>query len=351
MTITNQNIAPWRKTLLLSTVTIQDAAKNLTESAQKISLIVDSKDRLIGTISDGDIRRGLLNGLTLASSIDQIIRRNPLVVPVGMPPDMIRQIMFANKIQQVPEVDEENRIFDLHTWDEFDALKVHDGLMIIMAGGRGTRLRPHTENCPKPMLSVRGKPMLEYIIDQAKAEGFRNFVLSVNYLADQVEGYFGNGSKHDVSIKYLYEDEPLGTAGALSLLPAVPDKPFVVTNGDVITDIRYADLLDFHSRYEASATMAVKLHEWKNPFGVIEMEGLNIVGIEEKPVIQSHVNAGVYALSPDILGYLDKERECDMPNLFERLLAKGERAVAYPMHESWLDVGRPDDLAAANKTG
>ena len=163
-----------------------------------------------------------------------------------------------------------------------------------------------------------------------------------------IEDHFGNGERLQVQIDYLREQSPLGTAGALGLLNPRPDAPFVVTNGDVITDIRYGELLDFHIRYNAAATMAVRVYEWQHPFGVVQTQGVEIVAFEEKPVARSHINAGVYALDSDALSVLSPNAHCDMPTLFERLQAKAKRTVAYPMHEPWLDVGRPDDLAVAN---
>jgi NDP-sugar pyrophosphorylase family protein len=301
---------------------------------------------LEGTISDGDIRRGLLKGLDLDSPIASIIHRNALVVPPEMGRDMVMQLMVANKIQQIPVVDEHRRVVGLHLWDEVSTPPTRSNVMVIMAGGMGTRLRPHTENCPKPMLSVAGKPMLEHIIERAKLEGFSHFVLAIHYLGHMVEGYFADGERLGVRIDYLREQTPLGTAGALGLLNPRPEAAFVVTNGDVITDIRYGELLDFHIRQNAAATMAVRVHEWQHPFGVVQTQGVEIIGFEEKPVARSHINAGVYALHPDALNLLSGDTHCDMPTLFERLQAESKRTVAYPMHEPWLDVGRPDDLVA-----
>jgi NDP-sugar pyrophosphorylase family protein len=262
--------------------------------------------------------------------------------------DMVTQLMLANKIQQIPVVDDQHRLVCLHLWDEITTLPERSNLLVIMAGGMGTRLRPHTENCPKPLLPVAGKPMLEHIIERAKLDGFRHFVLAIHYLGHMIESHFGNGEGLGVQIDYLREQSPLGTAGALGLLNPAPSLPFVVTNGDVITDIRYGELLDFHIRHGAVATMAVRLHEWQHPFGVVQIQGAEIVGFEEKPITRSHINAGVYTLDPDALGLLGAGIHCDMPSLFERLKALGHRTVAYPMHEPWLDVGRPDDLVAAN---
>jgi len=220
-------------------------------------------------------------------------------------------------------------------------------LMVIMAGGEGTRLRPHTENCPKPLLPVGGKPMLEHIIERARAEGFLRFVLAIHYLGHMIEDYFGDGSRWQVQIDYLREESPLGTAGAIGLLDPRPNAPFLVSNGDVLTDIRYGELLDFHCYHGASATMAVRLHEWQHPFGVVRTKGVDIIGFEEKPIARSHINAGIYVLEPMTLEALTPGERCDMPTLFSRLQERTVRTIVYPMHEPWLDVGRADDLRRA----
>lgn len=337
----------WRQATLLPDSSIQQAIQNLDEIAIKIVLVVSESGRLEGTISDGDIRRGLLRGLNLSSPISEIVHRNALVVPPGLGRDTVMQLMTANKIQQIPIVDERQHVVGLHLWDEVTTPVARSNTMVIMAGGKGTRLMPHTENCPKPLVPLAGKPMLEHIIDRAKAEGFHHFVLAIYYLGHMIEDYFGNGEKFNVRIEYLREPVPLGTAGAMGLLDPRPEESFVVTNGDVITDIRYGELLDFHHRYAATATMAVRLHEWQHPFGVVQTDGIDIVGFEEKPVARTHINAGVYALAPGALHSLVPGASCDMPALFERLHGKAMRTVAYPMHEPWLDVGRPDDLKFA----
>lgn len=340
--------AIWRRAILSPEATLHAAIQLLNEVAIKIVLVCDVQGCLLGTISDGDIRRGLLRGLSLPSPVTDVIRRNPLVVPEGMSRELVFQLMAANKVQQIPVVDAEGRPVGLHLWDQMTTPVERDNMMVIMAGGMGTRLRPYTEACPKPMLPVAGRPMLEHIIERSHQEGFRHFVLAIHYLGHMIEDHFGDGSRLGVRIDYLRENAPLGTAGALSLLSPWPDLPFIVTNGDVMTDIRYGELLDFHSRQQAAATMAVRLHEWQHPFGVVQMDGVNIIGFEEKPIARTHINAGVYALSPAALQALEPEQRCDMPGLFEKLQSSGLRTVAYPMHEPWLDVGRPDDLKAAN---
>jgi dTDP-glucose pyrophosphorylase len=339
----------WRQAILPKSSTIGEVILNLDQVAIKIVLVVDEANKLLGTISDGDIRRGLLKGLDLNSPIDRIIHHNALVVPPEMSRDLVIQLMLANKIQQIPVVDGQQQLVGLQLWDEISTLPTRANLMVIMAGGRGTRLLPYTQNCPKPMVLVAGKPMLEHIIERGKLEGFNHFVLAIHHLGDIIEAHFGNGERLGVKIDYLREKSPLGTAGALSLLSPKPDAPFVVTNGDVITDIRYGELLDFHNRHQASATMAVRIHEWQHPFGVVETQGVEIIGFEEKPLARSHINAGVYVLSPETLNELIAEAVCNMPTLFERLQARSKRTVAYPMHEPWLDVGRPIDLQTADR--
>jgi len=340
----------WRQAILMTDATIGDAIRNLDQVAIKIVLVCNQAGILEGTVSDGDIRRGLLKGLNMDSPVLSVTHRNALVVPPDFSREMVIQLMVANKIHQIPVLDEERHVIGLYLWDEITSPPARPNLLVIMAGGMGTRLRPHTENCPKPLLPVAGKPMLEHIIERAKQEGFNQFVLAIHYLGHMIEDYFGNGERLGVQINYLREEAPLGTAGALSLLNPMPDAPFVVTNGDVMTDIRYGELLDFHIRHAAAATMAVRVHEWQHPFGVVQMQGVDIVGFEEKPTARSHINAGVYALDPAALDVLTVDNRCDMPTLFERLQAQTKRTVAYPMHEPWLDVGRPDDLKKANST-
>jgi len=349
--VTNRNPQTkprWLRAAIFPSSSLRDAAKNLSESSLRICLVVNELDRLLGTVTDGDIRRGLLRGLKLDGCVMEVMNRSPLVVPPGISQETLRQMMAINKIFQFPEVGANGEILDLHCIDEIENSKPLDALMIIMAGGKGTRLLPYTEACPKPMLQVKGKPMMAHILEHARSEGFSRIIISLNYLGDLVEGYFSDGRGFGLKIDYLRETRPLGTAGALSLLSQHPDNPFVVTNGDVLTDIRYADILNFHKRYEADATMAVRLYDWQHPFGVVEINGLDIIGFEEKPVARRYINAGVYVLSPSCLNYLIKDEQCDMPELFERVRQSGGRVIAYPMHEPWLDVGRHQDLVLAN---
>jgi len=314
----------------------------------QIILIHDLRGRLLGTLSDGDIRRALLKGYTLNKKILTICNNNPFVITQGLEKNLVLNLMRVNKITQIPIVDKNSKIIGLHLWDEIVSKPNRQNLFVIMAGGFGTRLRPFTNSCPKPMISVSGKPILEHIIERAKNECFSRFAIAIYYLGKKIENYFESGNKHGVKIEYLKEKKPLGTAGALKLLKPTPNAPFIITNGDVIADIRYGDMLDFHIKHHATGTMAVRTHEFKHPFGVVHTKGLEIISFEEKPVHRSHINAGVYALSPNALEVI-KTGECiDMPTLFQRLQAKSQKVIAYPVHEPWLDVGQPQDLIAAN---
>lgn len=337
----------WRKALLTAKATLLQAICCLDESSLQIVIIVADDGRLLGTLTDGDIRRGLLRGLEMSSTVESIIHSDPLVVPLHLGRDTVLQLMHVNKVHQLPVVDENRLVVGLHLLDDLLVPRKRSNIMVIMAGGRGTRLGEHTQDCPKPMLPIGGKPMLEHIIERAKAEGFKHFVLAIHYLGHMIEDYFGDGSKLNISIEYLHENKPLGTAGALGLLQVHPKEPFMVTNGDVLTDIRYAEMLDFHIRHSATATMAVRLHEWKHPFGVVKTNGVDIVGFQEKPVSRSHINAGIYVLAPNVLDLIGVNEHCDMPTLFGRVQERQARTIVYPMHEPWLDVGRPADLEKA----
>ena len=341
-------IESWKKLIIDSNSNISDAIKILNETGLKIVLVTNQNGTLEGTITDGDIRRGILKGLSVHDSVNEIVYRNSFIVPPEMNRNTVIQLMLANKIQQIPIVDENKMILGLHHWDDIHRVQERSNLVVIMAGGMGTRLRPATVDMPKPLLQIAGKPILEHIIEKAKADGFNNFVLAVNYLGSKIEDYFRDGDKFGVKISYLKENKALGTVGALSLFPSIPEEDFIVTNGDVVTEIHYGQFLDFHLINNATATMAIRLHEIQNPFGVVQTKGIEIIGYEEKPVLSSNVNAGVYALKPEALSELTLNESCHMPTLFERLHAKSKSTIVYPLHEDWQDIGTSLDLSKAN---
>ena len=339
-----QTVLNWRTALVSPSASIQSVIKNLEASSLQIVLVADDTHKLLGTITDGDIRRALLRGLNLDSSIIPVMQSDPLVCKPEMGRDIVMQLMRTHKLRQLPIIDSTGIVVGLHLWDDIFSPPARDNTVVIMAGGFGKRLLPHTENCPKPMLPVAGRPILEHILLRAISDGFRNYVISLHYLGEKITDYFGDGSQWGVNIKYVHEQTPLGTAGALSLIEPQPQSPIIVTNGDLLSEIRYADMLDFHHIHHAMATMAVRPYTWQHPFGVVKISDAKILGIEEKPVYKSHVNAGVYVLSPQVLLHLDRGKACDMPTLFERLRESNHITVAFPMHEEWMDVGRPEDL-------
>lgn len=339
----------WRDAMLDEGATLQDAIRSLDRSSQQIVLVVDGDGALIGTVTDGDVRRGILRGVGMDDSLVAVVHRDPMVIPPGIDRHAALQLMRSNGVNQLPIVDERRRVVGLHLWNTIDTPETRPNTMVVMAGGRGTRLHPHTENCPKPMLPIGGKPMLEHIVERARDEGFRHFVFAVHYLAHMIEDHFGDGSRFDVAIDYLREQRPLGTGGALGLIARRPDAPFVVTNGDVLSEVRYAEILDFHVKHGAVATMAVRPYEWQHPFGVVHTDGVDITGFEEKPTVRNRINAGIYAFDPLALDAIASDEHCDMPTLFERLQASAHRTIVYPMHEPWLDVGRPADLERARE--
>jgi len=325
------------------------ALKQLDANGYQILLVVDSVGKLQGILTDGDVRRHLISNGTLNVAVTDVMNLEYTMLPLSNKSEAYN-LVRTTKLNHVPLVNSNAQVQSLVVG--FDKVRARDELFIIMAGGKGTRLRPHTEHCPKPMLEVNGKPMLEHIIERAKSEGFTDFLLSVNYKGHMIEDYFHDGSSFGIHIDYIREVEPLGTAGSLSLINTKINKPVVVTNGDVMTDVKYGEVLDFHIEHRAEATMAVKLHEWEHPFGVIELNGVEITGFTEKPVLKSHVNAGIYVVEPRALETLEYNTKIDMPELFENIRGLKHRIVAYPMHEPWLDVGRPNDLEKirANKS-
>ena len=335
--------AKWKETILTTEATIKDVLKNLNKSGSRITLIVNNKEEFQGTISDGDIRRALIDRAEQNSSIQKIISKNSLMVSPEIKHEIVLDLMVKNKIQQIPIINENKKIVGLYLWDEIAPNKKIPNTMVIMAGGKGTRLGKYTKNCPKPLLPVNGKPMLEGMIERAKLQGFESFLISINYLGQMIKDYFSNGKKWNVKIDYINEDQPLGTGGALKLISPKLKLPFVVSNCDIMTDFHYGELLDFHCNHNAEATMAVRNHEWENPYGVVRTNGVDIIDFEEKPVVRSHINAGVYVLEPSAINVIKKNEKLDMPDIFERVKGKNLRTIVYPIHEPWLDIGIPED--------
>jgi dTDP-glucose pyrophosphorylase/predicted transcriptional regulator len=339
----------WKDAVISTSSTIKSAIEQLNQAGMKIALVLDPDQKLIGTVSDGDFRRGMLNGLTLSDSVEKIMNSNPRTIDRKASRIQILDLMENTKIMQIPVVNEKNQVVGLHLWDEMSVKAKYSNVMIIMAGGKGSRLHPQTEKIPKPMLLVSDKPILEHIIKRAQTQGFNHFIIAINYLGEIIENYFGDGTKFDAKIEYLREQSPLGTAGALSLLTNKPDNAFLVTNGDVITDINYSDFLEFHKIQNAAATIAVHTHEFQIPYGVLKISGLEVESYEEKPIISNLINAGVYALEPDVLDLIKEPKLRNMPEILDISKKLNKKVIVYPLHESWIDIGRPIDLEIANQ--
>lgn len=338
----------FKKIIVSLDTTIRETIQIIDSSAMQIALVVGSDNRLLGTVTDGDIRRGILHGMLLDEKVGKIMNPNPSVCSEDDAREVILARMDARHLRHMPVVDKDGRIVGLETHDELLTTKERDNLVILMAGGLGVRLRPLTENCPKPMLKIGGRPILETILLNFIEYGFRRFYISVNYMSEAIIEYFGDGTQWGVEIKYLRESQKLGTAGALGLLPERPSSPIFVMNGDLMTKVNFAHLVDFHASHRSKATMCVREYDFQVPYGVVKMDHHRITAIEEKPVQRFFVNAGIYVLEPEILDMIPKNDFLDMPTLFDHLIGAGSETSAFPIREYWLDIGHLEDFERAN---
>jgi len=337
-----------KQLLLGKGASIEEALRVIDSGAKRIAIVVDDEKRVVGTVSDGDIRRAILRGKNLGDPIEGIYQADPMTVPVGTSRVQIINICAACKIYQIPVVDDEGKIVDVAILDELIQPKRYPNKVVLMVGGLGTRLRPLTETTPKPMLDVGGRPILQTIVEQFAGYGFTDIVMCVNYKSNIIQDYFGDGRRFGVKITYVKERKRMGTAGALSLLPERPSEPFFVMNGDLLTNVDFARFLEYHMENGARASMCVREYDFQVPFGVVELEGNVIKGIKEKPVQRFFVNAGIYLLDPECIDYVPKDTFYDMPTLFEALNERGEKTVSFPLREYWLDIGRIEEYERAN---
>jgi len=328
--------------------TIKDALKIIDAGAMHIALVLDDENKLIGTVSDGDIRRGILKDLTLDDGIESIIFHTPTVCSVNDTKEDILKIAVAKKLYQIPIVDLDGVLVGIDEVDELLKPAEHINKVILMVGGMGTRLRPLTNDRPKPLLEVGNKPILETIIANFAKYGFKNIILGVNYKSQMIEGYFGDGSKFGVTIDYVHEDKRMGTAGALSLMREQLTEPFFVMNGDLLTSVNFEHMLEYHLSNQAVATMGVREYDFQVPYGVVNIEGHQITSIEEKPVHKFFVSGGMYVLDTDVLNTIPDDVFYDMPTLFEKLIANKQKVISFPIREYWLDIGRMSDFEQAN---
>ncbi len=336
----------WKNTVLKPSDSIKDALKIIDAEALRIALVIDDDMRLLGVVTDGDIRRGLLQNASLDSAVSNVMNKTPITADVGILRKDLVKLMTSKSLLAIPLV-ESGRVVGLETLQRFTGRR-YENPVFVMAGGFGTRLRPLTDTCPKPMLKVGDKPILETVLLNFIKAGFVNFYISTHYMPEVIREYFGDGSKWNVTISYVHEEQPLGTGGALGLLPdGLPELPLILMNGDVLTNVDFERVLEFHNKNNAAATMCVRDYEYQVPFGVINGEGHFIRSMVEKPIQRFFVNAGIYVVSPDMRKSVVKQQRIDMPSLLEKFIEQGSDVLMFPIHEYWLDIGRIDDFHRA----
>jgi dTDP-glucose pyrophosphorylase len=336
---------PWRKALVNNDVTLEQAIEVLENAALRIVLIVGEGEKLLGTLSDGDVRRALLKHLPLDTPVINVMNSQPKIAGIDWSENRILEVLEHHKLLQLPVVDDTGRVAGLASLHDLLNKHRYDNPVFLMAGGFGTRLKPLTNNCPKPMLKIGDKPILEKILQNFIDAGFHRFFISTHYMPEVINDYFGDGQKWGASIKYIHEEEPLGTGGALGLLPHEEiDRPMFLMNGDLLTSLNLKSFLEFHELQKGVATMCVREYEHQVPFGVITSQGTKIKSMVEKPVHRFFVNAGIYLLEPTLIRSVSAGTCVDMPTLLEREIENGKDVNMFPIHEYWLDIGHMDDF-------
>lgn len=344
----NKNKFGWKSTILSENNLIKDVIKNLDKSNLQIALITKKK-KLIGTITDGDIRRGLLKGYTIQDSLKKIIKRNSITVGPETSYKEAKDIMKLKSILQIPIVSKDKKVLGLHLWNKEYTFKKKNYLVVIMAGGFGKRMRDKTSSIPKPMILLHNKPILEYIINNLKKNGLTDLIITTHYLEHKIISYFGDGKKFGVKISYIKEKKPLGTAGSLYYLRNIKSSSILVTNGDVISNINYSELINYHLKHKADATMAVRETESKNSFGVVESKGLKIIKINEKPINKTFINAGIYVLKKNLIKFVKRNSFLPMTELFNKIIFENKKTILFPLYENWQDFAKPKDLNISKK--
>lgn len=339
-----KNISVTKQTRLEAAIALMD------KGAKRIVLVIDDDERLLGTLTDGDVRRALLRHQPLTTPVSEVMCISPQVAQLDWSREKTLAVMESTRLLQLPVIDPDGRVVGLETLHDLLNVKKIDNPVFLMAGGFGKRLYPLTQDCPKPMLKVGDKPILELILQSLADAGFHRFYISTHYLPEVIKDHFGDGSKWNVNIKYVHEDEPLGTGGAIGLLP--PDEvqvPMILMNGDLLTRIDYRSLLEFHLRHMGAATVCVREYESQVPYGVIQCEGHRITQIVEKPIQRFFISAGIYVLSPELIQRVAAGQRVDMPTLLENEIAANRDVNMFPLHEYWLDIGRMDDFRRAQE--
>lgn len=325
-----------------------DAMKAIDGNWREVVFVKNSGDKVVGVITDGDLRRGLLRGFDLNTRVTKIMTKKYYYVHSGIDRNLLLDLMKARQIRHVPVLDEGYRLLGIHFLQDLIGACVKPNVAVLMAGGKGTRLRPLTDNVPKPLVPVAGRPILERLVLHLVGHGIRTIYLSINYLGHMIEEYFGDGSKFGCDILYIREDKELGTAGALSSMPEKPGHPFIVLNGDLVTQANISKLLQFHESNAAGMTLAMKEYHHAIPYGVIEFEGNRLTAFKEKPRQSHFINSGIYVLEPSMLRLIEPGVFFPMNQLIEKCVAKGIDIAVYPLEEEWQDVGVFEELKRAN---
>ncbi len=341
----------WQKVTLKISDSLDKAISVLHHGGLRVALVIDAENKLLGTITDGDIRRALLKHLNMESLVDEVMNKSPLVALNTDSVDTIMSRMKSRDLLHIPIIDENNKLVGLETLQHLTYGKKYDNPVFLMAGGFGTRLHPLTEDTPKPLLKVGSKPILETIIDRFIKAGFHNFYISTYFKADMIHEYFGDGSSWGVNIKYIDEVKPLGTAGAIGLLPSnLPNLPILMMNGDVLTKVNFENLLNFHQKQSGIATICIREYDFEIPFGVVNIENQNAKSFLEKPVKKFFVNTGIYVFEHEMISKVKAGDYLDMPTLLEQQINEGRTVNVFPLHEYWKDVGRIEEYQSVNNS-
>ncbi|PHS14922.1 MAG: alcohol dehydrogenase [Kangiella sp.] len=337
----------WKSILVSPSCSILEVLKVIDREALQLAIVIDNQQKLLGTVTDGDIRRALIDDKALSAEISEVMFTSPITLPVNTSKSEVLSVMENKGILAIPLM-KDKHVVGLATLKDLIQHAQYENPIFIMAGGFGTRLKPLTDHCPKPMLKVGDKPILETLLLRFRRAGFQNFYISTHYLPEVITNYFGDGSSLGINITYINEDKPLGTGGALGLLPSeLIELPTILINGDILTTLDFSKLLEFHSNNKACATMCVREYEYKIPYGVIESEGISIKKMVEKPTHRYSVNAGIYVLEPSLIHSVEKNVYIDMPSLLEEKLGENENVNHYTFHDYWLDIGQTDDYHRA----
>lgn len=337
----------WQNVLISSNDSIQQAIEVIDKEGLRVALVVDKQTRLLGIVTDGDVRRGLVRHLSLDNPVKDIMNTTPKIGSICDSKAKLLAIMEEFDLLQIPII-ENGVVIGLETIQHLMGAKKLNNPVFLMAGGFGTRLHPLTRVCPKPLLKIGEKPILETIMEGFIASGFHQFYISTHYMSEMIHNHFGDGSRWGVSISYIHEEKPLGTGGALALLPDnLPDLPIIMMNADILTKVNTEKLLAFHQEGKADITVCVRKYEMRVPYGVVQNNEQLITSIIEKPIYNHFVNAGIYVLNNSIRKMLFKNKYLDMPTLITQAIAKKEKVLMFPIHEYWLDVGRHEDFNQA----